>query len=294
MPRILRATYRRAAPWIPWLILAAMLGGMIGWIRRAGDFAAYLEVGGLALQGKHVYKDIGPYDFWNAWPPAFSLLCVPLALLARAHVVFARACWLALNLGLSWAVLAMTVRLVWGRPLAFRPKPGAFTLASPEALIPLALTARFFLGNFDHLQVNIVIFALALGGLFLAARGRPLAGGLLLGTAAALKAMPVAFLPYLLYRRRWTFAGAATTTFLALFFLAPVLAYGPERAADYFATWWAGTHADFGSAKMNQSVYAMFDRYLAHGVTPFHAEPTSVLSFSREPLVGVATLALLA
>jgi alpha-1,2-mannosyltransferase len=286
----LPASIRRIVErWVPWLLLSAMLAGMIGWIRRPGDFAAYLEVGGLALKGGHIYRDVAPSDYWNAWPPSFSLLCVPLALLARIDVYVARGAWLALNLALTWVVLSMAVRLVHGTRLTFQPARRDLPLGSLLVLLPLILCSRFFLGNFDHVQVNIVIYALALGGLLWAARGRIVAGGLLLGLAAGLKVMPVAFLPYLAYRGRWRFAAVATATAVAVFFLAPVLAYGPDRAMDYFATWWAGTHADFGSAKMNQSVYAMFDRFLGHGITPFNVFPTSVLPFSWNPVVGRAT-----
>jgi hypothetical protein len=81
-----------------WILFALALYAVIGffvWIRRAGDFAGYLVVGELVLANRHLY--IGPDTAPNTWPPFFSLLCVPLALLARLSPYLARGLWLCLN-----------------------------------------------------------------------------------------------------------------------------------------------------------------------------------------------------
>ncbi|MGH3053742.1 MAG: glycosyltransferase family 87 protein, partial [Gaiellaceae bacterium] len=142
---------------IPWAVLAFVVGGSISWIRRPGDFAGYVLIGDLVLSGQDIYRESPPG--LNTWPPFFSLLCVPLALLARPTPYLARAAWLALNFALLWTALKKLVRLVYHTELRLRPATDSLSLAAPEVLLPVLLCYRYILGNFDHLQVNIVIFA---------------------------------------------------------------------------------------------------------------------------------------
>jgi len=321
MPNIIR--HMRQA--LHWIVLAGLIGGSISWIRRPGDFAGYLLVGELALAGKHIYTDsLASADpaansaiGINTWPPFFSLLCVPLALLARPTPYLARGLWLTLNYFLLWVVLRLLARMVYHADLRFRPGGGGadgarrggarrggahpggahpggmhpigvrLSLDSPEIFLPLALCYRFILSNFDHLQVNIVIFACTVAALYWHTRGADLRGGIALGLAAALKVMPVVFLPYFIYRRRWRMA-LATTVAAAVFSLSPLLVYGPTRFVDYVLAWRRAVDIGWGVGKMNQSLFAMVDRYLGHGVRPWNATALNELQQSVDPRVALA------
>ena len=251
----------------------------------------YLTVGQLALAGRDIYRESPPGI--NTWPPFFSLLCIPLALLARPTSYLARGVWLALNFGLLWVTLKMLSQLVYARPLRLRDTPGALSFVSPEILLPVVLCYRFVLSNFDHLQVNIVIFTGALAGLYWHARGHDLRGGIALGLASALKVMPVLFIPYFVYRRRYRMA-ALSTLATAAFSLAPSLLYGWARFIDYVGAWRHAITVGWGVGKMNQSVFAMLDRYVGHGITPWHAPAVIVLPESGVLLVRLLSSAALA
>jgi hypothetical protein len=258
-------------------LLVVLAVGFPLWIRRPGDFAGYLIVGDLVLAGRHIYLDAPPHI--NTWPPFFGLLCAPLALLARPSPYLARGAWLLLNAGLLVLVLRLLAGLVYGRD----PRsPGR-----PEVLVPLILTGRYVLGNFEHLQINLVVFALALAGLSLEASGRPVRGGLVLGFAAAVKVMPLAFVPYLAYRRRWRAALAAACATVA-FSLSPALVFGWSRFADYLDHWRAAVAAGWGAGRMNQSVLAMWDRLLGHGLWPLAAPGIDDLPESGARIVVLA------
>ena len=280
----------RARRFLPWTVGVFVLIGTLSWMQRAGDFAGYLTVGELALAGEHIYGSSTAGI--NTWPPFFSLLCVPLALLARPTPYLARVCWLLLNFVLLWGVLRMLARLVYGADLRFLPRATNWSLATPEILLPVVLCYRFILGNFDHLQVNIVIFACALAGVYWHTRGHDLRGGMALGVAAALKVMPVVFVPYFLYRRRYRMA-LATATATAAFSLSPVLVYGWPRFAEYVYAWRREVQHGWGVGKMNQSVFAMVDRYVGHGFTPFNAPVENLIPESGSPLVMAITMAAL-
>lgn len=284
-----RRMRRRAIP-IALLLLAVVL--TVSFANRSGDFFGYIRVGNLALAGRDVYRDA---RLTNTWPPLFALVCVPIALLANWSVVTARVLWLTLNwVALGW-VLAMLVELVYRRRLALwpgEPRADRVDLASAAVLLPVLLSARWVSGNFEHLQINILIFALALYGLVLHTRGRPAASGLALGSAAALKVMPVLFVPYFVWRRQWRSAAwtAAATLTLSL---VPMLVWGFDRFIDQLAAWRAAVAAGWSVGKMNLSVYAMLDRIVGHRLVPFAIPGINRLAPSGAPLVTVLAALLL-
>ena len=77
---------------------------------------------------------------------------------------------------------------------------------------PLVLSSRFLLGNLDRLQINMVILAACLAGGVWLTRGRAVAGGALIGFAAAVKVLPIFFLPYFAWKRWWAAFAAALVT----------------------------------------------------------------------------------
>ena len=274
---------RRAWLLVALALAAAALGVSFG--RRPGDLAGYLVIGNLALDGRHLYDD-APVGV-STWPPFFSLLCVPLALLARASLVLARGLWIAFNYALLVLVLGLAGRLVYGRAVRWRPRPGELAITSGAVLIPLLLTWRYVASNFEHLQVNIAIFALTLGGLHLIHERREVSGGLALGCAAALKVMPALFIPYLAYRRRWRAAALAAAA-TALLSVTPVAVYGWSRFVDYVGAWVEAVRRGWSVGKMNLSVYAMWDRIVGHGLVPFAVPGFNELRPSGDPRVTLA------
>jgi hypothetical protein len=268
------------------LLAVAIVGGIV-WVRRPGDFAGYLTVGNLVLSGRHIYAEA---PATNTWPPFFSLICVPLALLAAPAPEVARGFWILLNYAAVVLALHLIARLVYQRGLSFRAQSDALSLAAPEVLVPLLLTYRYVTGNFDHLQINIIIFTLALAGLYLQAKGNELAGSMALGAAAAIKVMPVVFIPYLAYRRQYR-AAAFTTLAAAACSLSPILVFGWRRFWDYVAAWRVAVTAGWGVGKMNQSVFAMWDRFIGHGMRPFATAGIDFVPASGDARVIVATVA---
>jgi hypothetical protein len=207
---------------------------------------------------------------------------VPLSLLARASPYLARGFWILLNAALLVVVLHLLGRLVYGRA-------DAGGIGGVRLVVPLLLSARYVVGNFEHLQVNVVLFALVLGGLYLQATRRPALGGFLVGFAAAIKVMPLVVVAYLAYRRRWRAAAAAAVA-TAGFSLSPVLVFGWDRYRDYLETWLGVVATGWGVGRMNQSVAAMWDRLLGHGLRPLATPGIDDLPGSGAPLPFAALL----
>jgi len=265
-------------------LLAIVL--FFSYVRRPGDFIGYAAAGNAVLTGADIYNDTPPG--LNNWPPFFSLLCVPLALMDRVSPYFARGFWIILNYGVLLLILDMVSRLVYGRRLTLSGANATVSLASSAILIPLVLTLPFLLYHFLYHQVNLIIFALTLRGLMLQENGRGFLGGLSLGLAAAMKVMPVLFVPYLAYRGRWKpalYAFAATVAFS----VSPILILGPNRFWLDFNTWLTICRQNpWGTGSANQSVYAMWDRFLGHGIVPFVSPGTFFLPMSGDPCVRIA------
>lgn len=272
------------------IVVAVLVGSAIRNIKEDGDFRGYMEVGELVLRGADIYADARP-DV-NTWPPLYAVVCIPFALLARVSVYLARAVWLALNMACIVALFRLAVALVYRRRLTLTARPDTIAFASAAVLGPLVLSARFLLGNLDRLQINMVILAACLLGITWIVRGREAAGGALIGFAAAVKVLPIFFLPYFAWKRWWRAFGAALATGIVAS-LAPALVFGVERFVGYARYWIALSAGSWPVRKGNQSVYAMVDRLYTHDAIVWSAAHKR-LTASNDPVVALIVYGLLA
>ena len=118
------------------------------------------------------------------------------------------------------------------------------------------------------------------------------AGGTLIGLAAAMKVMPVLFIPYLAYRGRYRVAASAFGA-AAAFSLSPILVFGWGRFCEYVLAWRAALEVGWGVKSTNQSIFAMWDRFIGHGILPLSLSET-MLPNSGDSRVMVAVAATLA
>src|SRR2546426_446897 len=101
--------------------------------------------------------------------------------------------------------------------------------------------------------------------------------------------MPVIFIPYLAYRGRWRAAGYTALAAAALS-LSPALVFGWGRFWEYVTVWRGVIAAGWGVGKMNQSVYAMWDRFIGHGMVPLTVAGLNDVPESGAPLVTAAVI----
>jgi Glycosyltransferase family 87 len=95
----------------------------------------------------------------------------------------------------------------------------------------------FIWDMYDLGQPNLMLLAILLAGLALMQSGREVSSGIMFAAAVALKAFPIAILPYLLWRRRWVSA-ASMVVFAGVFLvLAPAPFRGFERNLADLKTW---------------------------------------------------------
>jgi hypothetical protein len=234
--------------------------------RLREDLWGYALVGNAVLSKADIYLSTPP--LLNAWPPFFSLVCVPLGLLSRISPYVLNFFWVALNWASLFVILDLFARLMYRKRFRVFPDPSSLSLNSQELVVPFFLAFPYIIANFEHLQVNTILFALCLVGLYLQSSGKETWGGLALGAAAAMKVMPAVFVPYLFFRRRWRAAASAVVSAAALS-ISPLLVFGWSKFLSDCIFWLRFVHAGWDVGSKNQSLYAMWARILSYGLVPF-------------------------
>jgi alpha-1,2-mannosyltransferase len=196
-----------------------LTGWLCGWALGA-DSSVYRAGAVLLLHGHSPYgvSDLGYLRLSFTYPPAAALLFTPLAALPPqlAWAVMASASALALAVVIRVAIAAVPY---WRFPA------GLSTLLLTAAMLCLVPVWRTIgLG-----QVNVLLMAMVtVDVLAITARGSRW-GGLLVGVAAAVKLVPLVFIPYLFLTGKRTAAVRALAVFGGLQGLALVIA--PQDSA---------------------------------------------------------------
>jgi hypothetical protein len=231
-----------------------------------GDFIGYLNAGNLVLQGENIYS-----DYLNTWPPFFSIMAVPLAMLDHFSPYLVRLLWLMGSCLALYAVMFMAcdlfLKLKLLPPYARVTQPTEIAFAHPLVLLPTLLSLRFLLDNSSHVQINLYMLVLAFGSVYLYYKGKLLPAALLLGFSIAIKVFTVFVLLYFLYKRAWRM-GLFTLSFVGLFCASTAVVFGVEEAIALHELWFAKSVVPLPDAiQMNQSLLAAFIRLLTDAPT---------------------------
>lgn len=186
-------------------------------------FTGYTQVGEVVLQGGD------PYGLpINTWPPFFLFLAAGLALLARVSLPIALLLWQLGSVATVWGSCRLMARLVGEEPAPF---------TSSAVLVPVLMTARLLQEHLQHTQINLYVIFLVLLAFYLFQRRREPLGGLALATATSLRAVPLLFLPYLLYKRAWRAAAWTAAFLLVLNVVLPLVTLGAATTAERWRSW---------------------------------------------------------
>jgi hypothetical protein len=163
------------------------------------------------------------------YPPFFALIMLPFAVMPL---------WLR---DLVWygVTLAATIGAFrFCESLARKALPAR--LDDVELLwlriFALLLSAKVILAVFENQAYDALVIVALLAGLAALRDGRAFAAGAGLALAAALKATPLIFLPYLLWKRHFVSAAVFVLVY-AIASLLPDFLFAPSGGPGYFATW---------------------------------------------------------
>lgn len=136
-------------------------------------------------------------------------------------------------------------------------------------------------------NANLVVLALLLVSLRLGRRGRGAAAGALLSLAIALKLYGIVLLPYLAFRRRWSWLASAAIGIVALFVVLPCAVLGPAVALDFTLSWWAHFSAP-GAPLSLPDYYKPLERSLLLCLTAAGGPERSLAAWPEPLVVGIA------
>jgi alpha-1,2-mannosyltransferase len=195
-------------------VLVVLLGIAVLGNPGATDFAVYRGSVAAMLAGRGLYSyELAGYGLAFTYPPFAGLLLAPIGLVG---LPVGMAAWTLLQV----ACIAVLAVLVWRRT------PAAARAGTAEGRLVLALSflALVFSEPVAHGlalgQVSLCLVTLVVTDNLVLRRWR----GVLTGVAAAVKLIPLVFLPYYLFTRQWRqarnlglgFVGATGLAFLVL------------------------------------------------------------------------------
>jgi hypothetical protein len=212
-----------------WFVVAA---GAVLYCRHYWDEAPgvtlYVEAAQCMLYGLPLQNCNPTFTY----PPIFALMMIPLVPLP---MVLQNLVWYAVTLGalvLCFTLSARLVRRLVGDQWSERDLAWLYGLG-------ILLSLNFLFAAIANQSYDALVVLLVLGGLAGLAADKPACGGASLACAAALKATPLLFLPYLLVKRHYRAAAVMTGVFAGACIL-PDLAFTVGRRAgqsSYFMAW---------------------------------------------------------
>ncbi|MBK9256381.1 MAG: DUF2029 domain-containing protein [Saprospiraceae bacterium] len=234
---------------------------------KAGDFIGYVMAGNLVLEGKDIYTN----PLINTWPPFFSIVSVPIALLDNFNKYFVRFLWLAGSLYAMFIIMKYTVKLVLKKDLKLYPfhvENNSFknvtSITEWVILIPFLIIFRYVLDNLSNIQINIYMLFFAMSSIWLFVKNRHLPAALILAFSISIKVYTIFLLIYFIIKREYRIASYAIL-FCLIFALIPFLVFGYSQSIEYYTFWYHNAVAPFADVgHKNQSFFSMMRSLLAH------------------------------
>jgi hypothetical protein len=191
--KLLGFAAERLKPWSGWIILIVSAAALYPMFGRSGDMAPFYSTAARCiLRGEALLSCLPPYPY----QPVLAVLFFPVAFLPA---ILQRLIWYAICIG----CLVIAVRL--SEAIAERLYPGStrgqnlFWLRT-IMLITCGKHILDVLTYASHDPLSLAIIMFATWALFI---GREAVGGFWFAVAAAIRASPLIFLPYLIVKRHW-------------------------------------------------------------------------------------------
>lgn len=232
-----------------------------------GDFRGYVLVGNLLLDGENIYSD----PKINTWPPFFSIVSVPIALIDNFNRYLVRFLWLVGSLLAMFQIMNYSTQFGIKRRLSFFPVKSGILITEDKisvlhwiVLIPLLISLRYLIANLSYIQINVYMLFFAMYSFYTYSQGREIPGALVLAFSISIKVYTIFVLLYFLIKREFKIA-AYTILFCCVFAAIPFLVFGIEQAVDYYSRWYEYTMSQFAIVgHKNQSFFSMIRSLLVH------------------------------
>ncbi|PYU74479.1 MAG: hypothetical protein DMG49_04615, partial [Acidobacteria bacterium] len=191
------------------------------------DFTVYRDAAAAVLHGQDPYAIRNVRGWAYVYPPPYSIVMVPFALLALPVSVLA---WYFVCAGLTVSAISMAGRLA-GTVAASERKRLAILF------IPALIVAVWFTVGLTRGQASVLMSWLVIAAIFWENKGRTSAGAACLAGAVLLKAFALTLLCYYGWRGRWKMVAATLMAILLGGLVLPSAVWGWHGNLHYIGEW---------------------------------------------------------
>jgi hypothetical protein len=217
------------------------------------DFSVYRDAAAAVLHGQDPYAIRNQRGWAYVYPPPFSVVMVPFALLPMPVSVLA---WYFVCAGLTISAVSMSGRLA-GAGVSGERKRLAITF------IPALLVSIWFTVGLTRGQASVLMTWLIIAAIFWEHKGRVTAAAACLAGAVLLKAFALSLLCYYVWRGRWKMvAGSLAAIVLGGLFL-PSAAFGWRGNLHYIGEWTREVAAPALGSESSRSHSELYDQLLS-------------------------------
>ncbi len=212
------------------------------------DYSLWYQVGVVIRQGMNIYPDpatgrLIPFIY----PPSAA------AILGFLSVLGKHATTLVLVLAHSAAWIGTIALSVWLATCGKSMRQHPLLAAAPSLCIIALIHYTYLLG-----QPNLTLLTLLLAAFACLRLGREVPAGVLVATAAAIKAFPILALGYFVYRRMWRASIATIAALLVWLLVVPLPFRSPAQAMADLAVWSRGMVFTYNAQGIAQRPYRSF------------------------------------
>lgn len=194
--------------------------------RHPDGMTLYPQAADCLLKGQAI-KECAPAF---TYPPVFAFFMIPFVYLP---MLVKNLLWYAILLGSTLLSFRICQRLV----LETFPRKLGEREIRWIGWIGLALSLKFIFSVFENQAYDGIVFLCLLIGLEGELKGKNLRACAGFALAAALKATPLLFFPYLLLRRQWLIFFGCVALYLGFSFLPDIFFTPQGTSTGYFGTW---------------------------------------------------------
>jgi hypothetical protein len=204
------------------------------------DFTVYRDAAAAVLHGQDPYAIRNVRGWAYVYPPPYSIVMVPFALLPLPVSVLA---WYLVCAGLTVSAVSMSGQLA-----------GTGVMNGRERLailfIPALIVSVWFTVGLTRGQASVLMSWLVIAAIFWENKGRTAAGAACLAGAVLLKAFALTLLCYYAWRGGWKMVAATTAAIVLGGLLLPSAVFGWHGNLHYIGEW---THEVAGPALGSES-----------------------------------------
>jgi hypothetical protein len=204
------------------------------------DFTVYRDAAGAVLHGQDPYIIRNVRGWAYVYPPPYSIVMIPFALLPLPVSVLA---WYFVCAGLTISAVTMSGRLAATGVTSERKRLAIL-------FIPALIVSVWFTVGLTRGQASVLMSWLVIAAIFWEKKGRTAAGAACLGGAVLLKAFALTLLCYYVWRGKWKMVAATVVAILLGGLIVPSAVFGWHGNLHYIGEW---THEVAGPALGSES-----------------------------------------